>query len=171
MGSSLVHLWYKERNSSHQLGGSPHLCGVWPDPVLWLFQWVWHVALAPLVAVEHCWSPFLFKVVLLGCIGDMWLQGRQTLSITSFISGNFRSFKDASQVRRQLQCIIQIIWAWEVKLHQLLCWALGWALDSWFPRIKEPCSVHQSNSWLGQASSQPWEFLVGLWLRAARRVM
>ena len=62
-------------------------------------------------------------------------RSRQTPSISSLIGGIFRPFKEASQASGQLHCITQITMVWEVKLHQLLCWAPGQVLNSWFLAI------------------------------------
>ena len=103
-GLSLGHLLYEGHGDldgtllvqRHELqppvGWLLHPGSIPPNPVLWLFQWVWHgghlglallvvvglvegaelvLGLAPLAVAECCWSPSFFDIVASGHVG--WL--------------------------------------------------------------------------------------------------
>ena len=165
--TSLVHPWYKERNSSHQSGG-PHILmayaltqsighstrssmvehlGLAPlaavDPV---DEAVLVLGLAPPAAAQHYWSPSLFGTVISGCIGGLVAAGVLWASSCSSVSPSGHSSKPAKSAGN---------WCGSPRSSgcgrsncTCLCISLlgGWAPSSGVPWLKEWGS-HLSLCW------------------------
>ena len=125
---SLEHSRYKEMNSGHHLGGSlilPVYALTQSFGCLIGYSMVWCLGLAPLAVVECCWLPSLFSMIILGHIGGHVTIGVDKLQVSSYSSvASSGCLRKPAKLVQQLQWFAHIIQVWEVKPHQLLCWAL-----------------------------------------------
>ena len=145
VGTLLAHSQYRDRGSSHQLGGSfipgvylltqtfscstgsgmGHL-GLAPLVVVGPAEGVVLVlGLAPLAVAECCWSPSFFGTVASGHVRCLVATGVLWLSPHLWVVSS-RHFQEADQVSRQLLCLTQILQVWRSILNcfhiRLLLW-------------------------------------------------
>ena len=164
LSTSLKHPWLRVRNSGHQVGGVlipfaytlTHFLGCFTRSGIqdvWCVSKSFRVAgpvdVAPLAVVKHCWSFFLFGMVIFGLtIGHVVKHQASHHSLVA----------PSDHLRKLVKWIAQIILVCEIKVHQLLCWALGWAHYSWLLWwMWAPHRACWSGSQQGWASSLPWE--------------